>query len=206
MSARRLILPAAAALVVTLLILASTSRVPRARRPTIRSAPPSDLSSLPDECPIDGERVVVIRKAERALGLYIDGRLARAYSIGLGPRAEGHKQREGDRRTPEGEYYVCSRNPRSRFHLFLGISYPNERDAAQTLSAGRITQQQHDAIVEAVARRQQPPWDTPLGGEIGLHGGGAGADWTLGCIALENEAIEDLWDTLRLGDAVLIEP
>ncbi len=52
----------------------------------------------------------------------------------------------------------------------------------------------------------QPPWDTPLGGEIGLHGGGAGTDWTLGCIALDNEAIEDLWDTLRLGDPALIEP
>jgi murein L,D-transpeptidase YafK len=199
-------LAAAAALAVTLLILASSSRARRARSPTTRTAPTADLSSLPDECPIDGERVVVIQKAERALGLYIDGGLARSYPIGLGRRPEGHKEREGDGRTPEGEYYVCTRNPRSRFHLFLGISYPSQLDAQQALIAGRITQQQHDAVVTAVRAGSQPPWDTPLGGEIGLHGGGAGTDWTLGCIALDNEAIEDLWDTLRLGDPALIEP
>lgn len=199
-------LAAPAALAVTLLILASSSRARRARSPTTRTAPTADLSSLPEECPIDGERVVVIQKAERALGLYIDGRLARACPVGLGRRPEGHKEREGDGRTPEGKYYVCTRNPRSRFHLFLGISYPSQRDAQQALNDGGITQKQHDAIVAAVRARGQPPWDTPLGGEIGLHGGGAGADWTLGCIALDNEAVEDLWDTLRLGDPVLIEP
>ncbi len=206
MSTRHLMLAAAAALAVTLLILVSGSRARRARNATSGTAPPADLSSLPDQCPTDGERLVVIHKAKRALGLYVGGQLAAAYPIGLGPRPEGDKEREGDRRTPEGEYYICTRNPRSRFHLFLGISYPNQRDAAHALSDGRITQHQHDAIVTAVTARGQPPWDTPLGGEIGLHGGGAGADWTLGCIALENDAIDHLWDTLRLGDPVLIEP
>jgi hypothetical protein len=150
-------LAAAAGLAVTLLILISGSRAPWARSPTTRIAPPADLSSLPDECPTDGERVVVIHKAKRALGLYVGGQLAAAYPIGLGPRPEGHKEREGDRRTPEDEYYVCTRNARSRFHLFLGISYPNHRDAAQALSEGHITQQQHDSVVGAMARRHQPP-------------------------------------------------
>lgn len=199
-------LVAAGALGVTLLILATSSRARRAEMPQSARRGRAQPVSLPHQCPIEGERVVVIHKRERALGLYVGGQLAASYPIGLGPRPEGRKEREGDRRTPEGEYYVCTRNPRSRFHLFLGISYPNQRDAAPALSEGRITQQQHDAIVEAMEGRHQPPWDTPLGGEIGLHGGGASADWTLGCIAMENDAIEHLWDILRLGDPVLIEP
>lgn len=206
MRARHVMLAAAAALAVMLLILATSGR---ARRKEILQGERRGRAqpvSLPHECPIAGERVAVIHKRERALGLYVGGTLAATYPVGLGPRSEGDKEREGDRRTPEGEYYICTRNSRSRFHLFLGISYPNGRDAARALSEGRITQQQHDAIVAAAKARGRPPWDTPLGGEIGLHGGGAGADWTLGCIALENEAIEHLWDTLRLGDVVLIEP
>jgi murein L,D-transpeptidase YafK len=167
---------------------------------------PSDPSSLPDESPIPGDRVVLVHKADRALGLYIHGELAAAYAVALGHNHEGHKERQGDSRTPEGEYYVCTRNPHSRFHLFLGISYPNTEDAERAFADKSISEDEHRAIVEATAARRQPPWDTPLGGEIGLHGGGTASDWTLGCIAMESEAIEALWDVLRLGDPVLIEP
>lgn len=150
--------------------------------------------------------MVVIHKSERALGLYLDGRLAATYRVALGSNPEGHKQREGDGRTPEGSYYICTRNPRSRFYLFLGLSYPNTRDAQAGLRAGYIAQEQHDAIVQAERSRQRPPWDTPLGGEIGLHGQGSSYDWTLGCIALEDAEVRELWEVLKVGDPVLIEP
>jgi murein L,D-transpeptidase YafK len=155
---------------------------------------------------VDGARVVVIHKAERVLGLYLYGHLEATHPIALGRTPEGHKEGEGDSRTPEGAYYICTRNPNSRFHLFLGISYPNLGDAEAGLQAGRISEGQRRAIAEAIAGGRQPPWDTPLGGEIGIHGGGVWDDWTLGCIALENEAIEDLWRVLEIGDAVVIRP
>jgi murein L,D-transpeptidase YafK len=150
--------------------------------------------------------VVVIHKAERVLGLYLDGELAAVYPVALGPRAEGHKQQAGDGRTPEGTYFICTRNPRSRFHLFLGLSYPNADDAETARRAGRISEDQYRAVTEAIAAGRQPPWDTPLGGEVGIHGGGVWADWTLGCIALENDAIERLWKVLEIGDPVIIRP
>lgn len=163
-------------------------------------------SSLLAQSPTPGERVVVIHKAERVLGLYVGGRLVEAYPIGLGAHPEGHKEKQGDRRTPEGLYHICTRNARSQFHLFLGISYPKKGDADLALRGRRISPEEHRAITEAIGAGRQPPWDTALGGEIGIHGGGADRDWTLGCIALENDAVERLWDTLKIGDPVLIEP
>ena len=171
-----------------------------------QGAPLAVVASLPNTSPVDAPRVVVIHKSERAVGLYLNGRLARTYPCALGSRPLGHKQRAGDARTPEGLYYVCTRNPRSKFHLFLGISYPNADDAAAAQGDDRISPEERRTIAEAISARRQPPWDTPLGGEIGLHGGGASGDWTLGCIALGNRAIEDLWDQLRPGDPVLIRP
>lgn len=167
---------------------------------------PTLASTLPDHPPLTAPRVVLVRKADRALGVYLDGKLAGAYPVALGPSPEGHKLREGDGRTPEGEYYLCTRNPNSRFHLFLGISYPNAKDAEAGRRAGVITEEQHRAITSALAARRQPPWDTPLGGEVGLHGNGTSSDWTAGCIALEDEDIEALWGVLKLGDPVVIQP
>jgi murein L,D-transpeptidase YafK len=203
---RRLILLVAltALAMVAALALRNDSPQGQAEKPGRASAPMT--SSLPTRAPVEGPRGVVIHKAERVLGLYRDGRLAATYPIALGHSPEGHKEREGDGRTPEGLYSICNRNPRSRFHLFLGLSYPNADDADAARRAGRISKAEHRQIVDAIEAGRQPPWDTPLGGEIGIHGAGTASDWTLGCIALENEAIEQLWETLRLGDPVLIQP
>lgn len=203
---RRLILLVAltALAMVAALALRNDSPQGQAEKPGRASSPMT--SSLPTRAPVEGPRGVVIHKAERVLGLYRDGRLAATYPIALGHSPEGHKEREGDGRTPEGLYSICNRNPRSRFHLFLGLSYPNADDADAARRAGRISNAEHRQIVDAIEAGRQPPWDTPLGGEIGVHGAGTASDWTLGCIALENEAVEQLWETLRLGDPVLIQP
>jgi murein L,D-transpeptidase YafK len=183
-----------------------STRGARPSRPATQVSPAPATAVLPERPPVAGERVVLVRKADRVLGLYLHGRRSATYPIALGRQPEGHKQRQGDGRTPEGEYYICNRNPRSQFHLFLGLSYPNAQDAEAAHRRHLITKQARDRIVEAIAARRQPPWDTPLGGEIGLHGNGVGTDWTLGCIALEDEAIEELWGTLRVGDPVVVEP
>jgi murein L,D-transpeptidase YafK len=147
---------------------------------------------------------VEIRKARRTLALFSGGTLLKEYAVGLGAAPQGDKERQGDSRTPTGTFYVCTRLEKSRFHRFLGLSYPSPDHAARGLRAGRISRAQHAAILRAETRRVKPPWDTPLGGAIGIHGGGSGFDWTLGCIAVENDEIEELFAVLLPGAPVRI--
>jgi murein L,D-transpeptidase YafK len=166
---------------------------------------------LPDACRASGVRFppprprVVVHKAERVLALYAGDRLLKEYPIGLGRRPLPDKEREGDGCTPLGDFVVCTRLEQSRFYRFLGLSYPDPEHARRALEGGRITRGQADAIARAYQRGEQPPWYTPLGGEVGIHGGGSGADWTLGCIALDNEAIDELFPILQIGTPVKIE-
>lgn len=149
---------------------------------------------------------IVVSKSERRLYLSDGDTIVRSYRIGLGLVPIGHKEREGDGRTPEGAYYICVKNPESRFNLSLGISYPNVEDAGAGLDAGLITKDQYEAIADAITAEGTPPWDTPLGGEIFLHGHGASRDWTAGCVALDDNAIEELYRLVDVGTPVTITP
>lgn len=162
-----------------------------------------DAPSRPLRLPLREPRVV-IRKKMRELSLYDGSTLLRRYRVVLGASATGDKEREGDRKTPEGTFYVCTRNAASRFHKFMGLSYPGPADAERGLRARMISRAEHDAILEAHRKRECPPWKTALGGEVGIHGGGIDRDWTLGCIAVTNEAIDELWAALKMGDPVVI--
>ena len=147
---------------------------------------------------------IKIVKSERKLFLYSEGGLLKTYQIGLGGSPEGHKKIQGDQKTPVGEYYICTRNDRSRFNLFLGISYPNIKDTQQGLSERLISQAKYEQIKEALDKKQKPSWGTKLGGAIGIHGSGSNYDWTLGCIALNDAGIEELWFTTKFGTPVFI--
>jgi murein L,D-transpeptidase YafK len=149
---------------------------------------------------------IIIHKALHRLELWSSGVLVKRYEVGLGHKGLADKRREGDHLTPEGRFYLCTRNERSQFHLFLGISYPNEVAAARGLKEGLITQTQRDAILLALQNKVCPTWSTRLGGAVGIHGGGASADWTWGCIALEDAEIEELWVACPVGSPVLIKP
>jgi murein L,D-transpeptidase YafK len=116
------------------------------------------------------------------------------------------KQREGDLATPEGEFYICSKNPDSKYHRFLGLSYPNVEDAERGLRDKLITPVECETIRNAIAQRKCPSWKTALGGEIGLHGPCPNVTWTHGCIAMSVEQIERLYDLLEIGDEVVIVP
>ena len=149
---------------------------------------------------------IIVYKAERQLQFYDGEKLLKTYPIALGLNPLDDKRKEGDGCTPEGDFYICTKNDQSRFHLFLGLSYPNEEDAERGLRTGLISKEEHDRILQAQAPRQRPPWDTRLGGEIGIHGGGADAHWTQGGIALENKDIEELFLITPLGTPVKILP
>ena len=135
------------------------------------------------------EKVVVI-KHERVLRLLRRGRVIAEYPIKLGLNPYGHKQREGDFRTPEGNYELVLRNPKSEFFLSIKISYPNREDAAVASENGHAP-----------------------GGLIMIHGQPnepkrplqyyATRDWTDGCIALSNADMVDVW--LRTTAGIPIE-
>ncbi len=149
---------------------------------------------------------IIIEKSLRRLTLIREGEPDLTFSIALGKSPEGHKLSEGDNRTPEGEYYICTRNDRSKFHLALGLSYPNPSDAGPALAETRITREQYESILSAHAALRRPPWDTSLGGFIMIHGGGSASDWTAGCIALEDCDIETLFALCPMDTRVLILP
>ena len=132
-------------------------------------------NAAPLELPLVAPRLVV-SKSRRCLELYADGRVVRTYGVALGKNGVDDKEREGDERTPEGEFYVCVKNAASKFSRSLGLSYPNKEDAERGLRGSLITRAEYDRIVEALDKHLRPPWDTALGGEIFIHGGGASTD------------------------------
>jgi murein L,D-transpeptidase YafK len=150
---------------------------------------------------------LVIKKSERKLYLYNDQqKLLKTYKIALGFNPIGTKIKQGDGATPEGEYYLTHKNPKSNYYLSLGISYPNVKDAQSGLQRKLISPAQHDAIVAAIQTQAKPPQNTKLGGDIFIHGGGNSSDWTLGCVALENKDIKELFDLLPVKTPVKILP
>ena len=136
---------------------------------------------------------VLVLKSERRLLLLRQGETLKSYPIALGGQPVGHKRHEGDRRTPEGSYLIDWRNPDSRFHRSLHISYPDADDRAAAARAG-----------------------VPPGGDIMIHGlpNGLGAvgvahrltDWTDGCIAVTNEEMDEIWNAVDDGTPIEIRP
>lgn len=136
---------------------------------------------------------IVIRKSARELQLYEDGQPVKTYKIALGRNPVGHKQQEGDSKTPEGLYYITHHNPCSSYHLSLGISYPNEQDKENARRLG-----------------------VSPGGNIMIHGLPNYApffgslhrlkDWTQGCIAVDNTEIEEIYSAVHDGTPIEILP
>ncbi len=150
---------------------------------------------------------IVVSKSARQLTAYDQhGRVLKVWPVAIGRSPVGHKQREGDERTPEGEYYVCVKNPQSGFHLSIGLSYPSRADAERALADGRIEEPDYRRIAEAERLRQAPPWKTALGGEIFIHGEMETRGATAGCVAITNEAMDELFPLVEPGVTVVIEP
>ncbi len=149
---------------------------------------------------------ILVEKSARRLTFLREGCAPLVFPIALGRESVGPKRAEGDLKTPEGRYAVCTRNAQSRYHLALGLSYPSAADAAPALAEGRIDASAYEAIVRAGQEGRRPPWNTPLGGFIMIHGGGAHGDWTAGCIALEDADMDRLWPHCPIGTPVEIVP
>lgn len=148
------------------------------------------ISSVPDNLSIDK---IIVEKQDRKLILLKNNHPLKTYSIALGKNPIGHKQKEGDNKTPEGIYVIDYKNNKSTFHRSIHISYPSHRD-----------------ILEAESNGFNP------GGMIMIHGikNGLGFigrlhrlfDWTAGCIAVTNPEIEQIWQLTPVGTTIEINP
>ncbi|MGI9390063.1 MAG: L,D-transpeptidase family protein [Boseongicola sp.] len=136
----------------------------------------------------DGPEVtrIAVFKNSRKMYLIHEDTPLRAFNIDLGFAPVGDKKISGDGKTPEGEYVIDRRNPDSKYHLSVGINYPNEKDIAEAEKLG-----------------EEP------GGDIFIHGRGTllsrwKPDWTWGCIAVTNDEIEDIYAMVNDGTPISI--
>jgi len=151
-----------------------------------------------------------IDTAARSLMVMEGDRAIRVFeNISVGRNGVSTDRTVRDRTTPLGSYRVRRINPESRFRLYFGFDYPNLEQAQRAFRSGRISYDQLKSIRRAHYLEKEPPSDTPLGGQIGIHGIGNGDagihedfDWTDGCIAVTNAEIDELAQWLRLGTRV----
>ena len=145
---------------------------------------------LPNDVQIDD---IVVYKSKRQMLVYSEGQLLKTYKISLGRQPIGTKEFEGDKKTPEGVYFIDGKNPHSGYHLNLGVSYPDKNN------------------IENAKRLGKSP-----GGDIKIHGirnrfGFIGKfqrwfDWTLGCIAVTNSEMDELFRAVEIGTRIEIKP
>lgn len=164
---------------------------------TLRLITETSASSLPSG--VGGSLKLIVRKARYRLEVWQADRLLKVYPIALGGAPSGPKRQQGDQRTPEGTYQLIPHHPSPSFGGCFYVMYPGAADADLALEKGIITPTDHDHILEALARGAIPPHDTALGGLILIHGtrrrwvpGLTTTNWTLGCIAMENDDLVEL--------------
>ena len=155
--------------------------------------PSSAIASSSVEAALPLADRVLVRKGERKLYLLRGEDVLRTYKVALGARPDGHKQFEGDYRTPEGKYRLTRRNPNSEYFLSIQIDYPNDQDLAR-------------------ARRQ----GLKPGGAIMIHGQPntprksrdyyTNVDWTEGCIAVANSDMVEIWLMTPPDTPIEIQP
>ena len=146
--------------------------------------------SLPADIQVDS---IVVYKSKRQLLVYSKDQLIKTYTISLGGNPTGDKEFEGDKKTPEGIYFINNKNSDSGYHKNLGISYPNQQDIENAKKIGKST-----------------------GGDVKIHGlrNGLGFigkfqrwyDWTAGCIALTDKEIDELYNAVKTGTRIEIKP
>jgi murein L,D-transpeptidase YafK len=153
------------------------------------------LTRTPPALAAPGARATLVRveKQARRLTLLHGDTVLGTYEVSLGSDPTGHKQREGDGRTPEGQYAVDFKHPRSRFHLALRVSYPSPQD--RQAAAARGEKPGSDIMIHGL--RNGFAWLAPL------H---LAFDWTDGCVAVSNREIEEIWSRVDVGTTVEIKP
>jgi len=164
----------------------------------VSSAPSAALADdpLPDGAEIDR---IVVYKGKHTMEVYDGETLLKTYTVAVGRGGKGPKRTSGDNKTPEGKYRIDGRHKSSKFHRFLHVSYPNREDK------NAFKQGKKKGTIRSGAR---------IGGAIGLHGEKKDrtwlphkwVDWTQGCIAVDNDEIEELYRAVKKNAVLEIYP
>lgn len=136
---------------------------------------------------------IVVDKSKRQLAVYNKDTLLKTYKVALGFTPTGHKEQEGDGKTPEGTYKICAKNPNSQFHKSLKVSYPNAADIK--CAKGKCVAPGDHIMIHGLGKGF-----SSLGSKHAL------SDWTLGCVALTNEEIEEIYTSVNVGTTIQINP
>lgn len=155
---------------------------------------------------------IEVNTTDMSLTVWSGNKALRHYAniaIGSGGVSDVHYQ--GDESTPLGEYTVLWINRDSSFDIFVGLNYPNQQHAELALKAGRLSLDDYRRIATASRYHSTPPFNTPLGGRIGIHGIGLGSrqvheavNWTNGCVAVTNQEMRELMQWIDVGTKVTI--
>lgn len=137
--------------------------------------------------------LIIVKKADRKMMLYVNDEIIKTYKVSLGTQPIGHKGQEGDGKTPEGRYTIAYKNAASRFHKSLKISYPNKIDCKHAKKLG--VSPGGDVMIHGLGKEFSYPST--------LH---TSHDWTLGCIAVTNEEMDEIWLLVEAGTVIQIDP
>lgn len=183
-------------------------KVERNTTPLVKQAKAKEIS-LPLK-----NTIIKIYKSKRILEFFEGKTLIKTYPMSLGFQPVGNKEKEGDGKTPEGEFYI-SQKAMYPVKKYLGtrwmrISYPSRKHAKKGLYKRLINKKTYSQIVETLINSQTPPQNTKLGGGIGIHGGtdkilgGIAVDWTAGCIGLYDKDAEEIYNQVKVGTKIYI--
>lgn len=138
------------------------------------------------------DRIVVV-KSSHTMTLMANGQVLKVYKVALGRGPAGPKERQGDHKTPEGQYVIDRKIARSRFHLALRVSYPNAEDQGRARKAGVDP----GGLIEIHGLPPQFAWVGSLQHKV---------DWTDGCVAVTDAEIDEVWRLVPVGTQVEIKP
>lgn len=153
------------------------------------------ISALPAMAFPIASQITVYKSERKMVLLDENGDVLKKYKIALGAKPRGHKFQEGDERTPEGVYYIAGRNPESKYHLSLRISYPDKDD--KELAAERGVAPGGDIMIHGMPNRSN--WFGKLFRRFY-------SKWTDGCIAVRDKEMDEIWQLVPDGIPIEIRP
>lgn len=153
----------------------------------------SAVAGLAADKVADPVTLVVVRKSAYVLELHSNDRIVATFPVALGAQPQGHKSREGDERTPEGRYLLDWRNTQSGYHRSIHVSYPDLEDVKAARAAGV----EPGGMIMIHGQKNYFGWAAPITQLF---------NWTNGCIAVRNEDMDAIWDSVPNGTPIEIRP
>lgn len=136
---------------------------------------------------------VLVDKSTNKMYLFQRSEVLKAYDVGFGQNPIGHKVQEGDSRTPEGRYMLTFKNPQSKFYKSIRINYPNQQDIDNALALG--VKPGGDIVIHGMPN------------EVGNYNGPISPkNWTMGCIAVRNHEMDEIWRLIEPNTPIEIRP